>query len=66
MLVLTRKLDESITIGQDVTVSVLEIKGQQVKLGIAAPRHTTVHRTEIYRVLVAENRQAARAPLNWV
>jgi carbon storage regulator len=62
MLVLTRKVNESITIGSGVTVSLLEIRGNQVRLGIEAPRDTPVHRTEIYKSIVRENINAARAP----
>lgn len=62
MLVLTRKADESITIGNDITVSVLEIKGNQVRLGIKAPKHTPVNRTEIYESIIQENIKASQAP----
>lgn len=61
MLVLTRKVDESITIGSNVTVTVLEIRGNQVRLGIDAPRETSVHRTEIYNAIVQENIKAAKS-----
>lgn len=61
MLVLTRKVDESITIGSEITVTVLEIRGNQVRLGIDAPRETSVHRTEIYQAIVQENMKAAKA-----
>jgi len=60
MLVLTRKVDESITIGTNITVTVLEIRGNQVRLGIDAPRETSVHRTEIYKAIVEENIKAAK------
>ena len=49
MLVLTRKLGESIAIGDDIKVSIIEIKGKQVRLGIEAPQQTAVHREEIYQ-----------------
>ncbi|MBW1722066.1 MAG: carbon storage regulator CsrA [Deltaproteobacteria bacterium] len=62
MLVLTRKVDESITIGNDVTVTVLDIRGNQVRLGIQAPRHTIVNRTEIYESILQENIKASQAP----
>ena len=62
MLVLTRKMDESITIGNDITVSVLEVKGNKVKLGIDAPKQTPIHRTEIYTAIIEENIKAADAP----
>ncbi len=61
MLVLTRKVDESITIGSNVTVTVLEIRGNQVRLGIDAPRETSVHRTEVYNAIVQENIKAAES-----
>jgi carbon storage regulator len=64
VLVLTRKVNESITIGSDITVSVVEIKGNQIKLGIEAPRHTTVHRTEVFESIVRENVKAARTPVD--
>lgn len=59
MLVLTRRSDEKITIGDDVVVSVLEIKGSQVKLGIEAPKGIAVHRSEIYERIQDENLLAA-------
>lgn len=59
MLVLTRKLGEGITIGSDVRVVVLEIKGGQVRLGIEAPQSIQVHRDEIYAKIQEENRKAA-------
>lgn len=62
MLVLTRRVEEGIVIGDDVRVRVLEIKGHQVKLGIDAPRTTGVYREEIYRRIQEENRQAAHVP----
>lgn len=59
MLVLTRKLGESIAIGDDIKVSIIEIKGKQVRLGIQAPQHTAVHREEIFLRIQEENRMAA-------
>ena len=50
MLVLTRKAEESITIGNHIKVTVLEVRGHQVKLGIDAPREIPVNRTEIYEL----------------
>lgn len=60
MLILTRKVGESIAIGDDIQVSVVEIKGTQVKLGIRAPMDVTVHREEIYLKIQEENRRAAQ------
>lgn len=66
MLVLTRKVDESITIGSDVTVCILEIKGNHVRLGIEAPKQTIVHRTEVYISIMEENIRAANVPADLV
>ena len=60
MLILTRKVGESIAIGDDIQVSVVEIKGTQVKLGIRAPIDVTVHREEIYLKIQEENRRASQ------
>jgi len=65
MLILTRKLGESITIGDDIKIQVLEIKGKQVRLGIDAPRTYTIHREEIYQRIQDENKLAAQqAPIS--
>ena len=61
MLILTRKLGESITIGDDIKVSVLGVRGRQVRLGIDAPSHVVVHREEIYVKVQAENRRASKS-----
>ncbi|MBW2054676.1 MAG: carbon storage regulator CsrA [Deltaproteobacteria bacterium] len=55
MLILTRKLGEKINIGDDITVTLLEIKGAQVKLGIDAPKRIGIHRNEIYEKIREEN-----------
>lgn len=59
MLVLTRKEDESIMIGGDIEVKILDLKDNQVKIGIIAPRNVAVHRREVYLAIQAENAQAA-------
>ncbi|MFS8654252.1 MAG: carbon storage regulator CsrA [Limnochordia bacterium] len=59
MLVLTRRRDESIMIGDDIRVTVVEVRGDQVKLGIDAPRSIPVHREEVYLEILEENRRAA-------
>ena len=59
MLILTRKLGETINIGDDVSIQVLDIKGKQVRLGIKAPRDLSIHRKEIYLKIKSENIQAA-------
>lgn len=59
MLVLTRKIQQSIMIGDDVEIVVLEVRGEQVRLGIRAPKNVTVHRKEIFDQIHEENRGAA-------
>ena len=59
MLVLTRREDESIMIGDDIEVKVLDLKEHQVKIGIVAPRKIPVHRREVYLAIQAENARAA-------
>ncbi len=58
MLILTRKLGENIRIGEKIKITVLDVKGGQVKLGIEAPPHVAVHREEIYERIREENRRA--------
>ncbi|MCB2201371.1 carbon storage regulator CsrA [bacterium] len=60
MLILTRKLGECITIGDEIRVSVLGIRGRQVRLGIEAPSNVVVHREEIYVKIQEENRKAMK------
>jgi carbon storage regulator len=55
MLILTRKLGEKITIGDDITITLVEIKGTQVKLGIEAPKRIEIHRQEVYERIRQEN-----------
>ena len=59
MLILTRKLGEVVRIGDEVTVRVLEVRGNQVRLGIDAPAEVRIFREEIYRAICRENEQAA-------
>jgi len=59
MLVLTRRTNQSIMIGDDIEITIVEVKGDQVRLGITAPRHISVHRKEIYEQIKQENLQAA-------
>ncbi len=59
MLVLTRKTDESIMIGDDIEVKLLDIKENQVKVGISAPKSVAVHRREVYLAIQSENAEAA-------
>jgi carbon storage regulator len=62
MLILARRIGESIMIGDQVQVSVVDIKGDQVKLGIKAPSQVKVYRSEVYAAIQEENRAAAAAP----
>jgi carbon storage regulator len=62
MLILARRIGESIMIGDHVEVSVVDIKGDQVKLGIQAPAQVKVYRREVYAAIQEENRAAAAAP----
>lgn len=59
MLVLSRQRDESIIIGDNVVITVVDVRGDKVKLGIDAPREISVHRREVYEAIQRENRQAA-------
>jgi carbon storage regulator len=59
MLVLTRRAGESVMIGNDVIITVLEARGEVIRLGIQAPRDVQVHREEVYRELQAANLAAA-------
>jgi carbon storage regulator len=59
MLVLSRRSNESIVIGGEIVVTVLEIRGDQVRLGIEAPRSVTVHRQEVHAEIQRENVSAA-------
>lgn len=61
MLVLTRKLGETIAIDDDIKIVVVQIKGKQVRLGIEAPRDTKIHREEIYLSIQEENKSAAES-----
>ncbi|RKX94993.1 MAG: carbon storage regulator [Spirochaetes bacterium] len=63
MLVLTRKVNESIMIGDDIEITVVEIKGDHVKLGITAPRNISIHRKEVYLAIQKENIIASRADI---
>ena len=60
MLILSRKVEESIKIGDTITVKILSIGDGQVKIGIEAPKELTVHRTEVYEQIQQENTEAAK------
>lgn len=59
MLVLSRRVGESVVIGDDVTITVLEVRGDVVRVGIDAPRSVQVHRAELLEQLESSNRQSA-------
>lgn len=60
MLVLSRQRDETIMIGDDIEITVVDIRGDKVRVGITAPSRIAVHRKEVYDAIKAENEQAAR------
>lgn len=60
MLVLSRQRDETIMIGDDIEITVVDIRGDKVRLGINAPARIAVHRKEVYEAIRQENQQAAR------
>lgn len=59
MLILTRRVGETLMVGDEVTVTVLGVKGNQVRLGVNAPKHVAVHREEIYNRIQGEEAEAA-------
>ena len=61
MLILSRRVNEEIVIGDDIVVSVVEVRGDQVKLGIDAPRNVKVFRQEVFNAIQEENKKAAAA-----
>ena len=61
MLVLTRKLGESIAIDDHIKIVVVQIKGKQVRLGIQAPKETKIHREEVYAAIQDQNKEAVKA-----
>ncbi len=60
MLVLSRQRDETIMIGDDIQITIVDIRGDKVRLGINAPSHVPVHRKEVYDAIQRENRAAAQ------
>ncbi|MFJ7921347.1 carbon storage regulator CsrA [Lysinibacillus fusiformis] len=61
MLVLSRKKDESIMIGDQVEIKILAVEGEQIKIGIVAPKNVKVHRSEVFEAIQAQNREALTA-----
>jgi carbon storage regulator len=62
MLILSRKLNEKIIVGNEIEISVIEIKGDQVRIGVNAPKNVKVFRKEVFDAIQAENRAAAQSP----
>ncbi len=60
MLVLSRQRDETIIIGDDIEITIVDIRGEKVRLGINAPPHIPVHRKEVYEAIKRENEETAR------
>jgi carbon storage regulator len=63
MLVLSRQRDETIMIGDDIEITIVDIRGDKVRLGITAPATVPVHRKEVYEAIQRENREAARVKM---
>ena len=61
MLILSRKINEKIMIGDDISVSIIEIRGDQVRIGVDAPRNVKVFRQEVYDAILAENKAASES-----
>ncbi len=61
MLALSRKKDEAIVINNDIEITIIEIKGEQVKLGISAPKSVPIYRKEVYVQIEEANKEAANA-----
>jgi carbon storage regulator len=66
MLILTRKLGESVTIGDDIKITILGVRGRQVRLGVIAPQKVTIHREEVYFKIQEENKRAVGSAVNEV
>ena len=60
MLILTRKINQSIMIGDQIEIVVVEVRGDQVKLGIKAPKNISVHRSEVYKEIQEQNKKASK------
>jgi len=64
MLVLSRQRDETIMIGDEIEITIVDIRGDKVRLGINAPRSVQVHRKEVYQAIQLENAEAARVQVD--
>lgn len=65
MLVLSRKKDESIMIGDHIEIKILAVEGEQIKLGIVAPKTVKVHRSEVFEAIQAQNKEALTTSSNF-
>ena len=61
MLILSRKINEKVMIGDDITVSIIEVRGDQVRIGVDAPKNVKVFRREVFDAIKAENKAAAES-----
>lgn len=64
MLALSRKVNESIIIGNDIEITILEVKGDQIKIGINAPKSVPIYRKELYLQIMESNKEAASSQIN--
>lgn len=62
MLILSRKTDEKIKIGDEITITIIEVRGDQVKIGVEAPKDVKVFRQEVFNAIKKENKSAAEIP----
>ena len=58
MLILSRKIDEKIKIGNDITITIIDVRGDQVKIGVEAPKNVKVFRQEVFNAIQSENKAA--------
>lgn len=65
MLILSRKVNEKIKIGNDITLTIIEIRGDQIKVGVEAPKDVKVFRQEVFNAIQSENREAANIGSNF-
>jgi carbon storage regulator len=66
MLVLKRKVNQSIKIANDIEITILAIEGEQIKIGIEAPKHIEIHRKEVYVAIQNENNEAGDASVDFI
>ncbi|KOP77745.1 carbon storage regulator CsrA [Lysinibacillus sp. FJAT-14745] len=66
MLVLSRKKDESIMIGDQIEIKILAVEGEQIKIGIVAPKTVKVHRSEVFEAIQAQNKEALSASTSFL